>query len=165
VPPRPVGASIGDARLAGEGLLRWFGLRVYEARLWVGAGPFDADRLHASEFALELRYARALAGQAIATASRDEIARLGFGTPAQRSAWFDAMARMFPDVGAGDRITGVHRPGRGVSFYRDDAPIGRVEDPDFGPAFFAIWFHPKTAVPELREALLGSDRAAGPRSR
>lgn len=156
--PAPVGGYLGEARLAGEGLLRWFGMRIYEARLWVGSPPFDESRLHASTFALELRYARSLGGKAIAATSRDEIARLGLGTPAQREAWFDAMARLFPDVSAGDRLTGVHRPGRGVVFYQDDRRIGAVEDADFGPAFFAIWLHPRTAAPELREALLAGVR-------
>lgn len=156
--PAPVGGYLGEARLAGEGLLRWFGMRIYEARLWVGALPFDENRLHASTFALELRYARSLGGKAIAATSRDEIARLGLGSPAQREAWFDAMARLFPDVSAGDRLTGVHRPGRGVVFYQGDRQIGAVEDAEFGPAFFAIWLHPRTAAPELRDALLAGVR-------
>lgn len=156
--PAAVAAALGEARLAGEGVLRWLGLRVYEARLWVGAGGIDPVRLADSAFALELRYARALAGEAIARRSHEEIARLGFGDPQRRDAWLDAMRRIFPDVAEGDRLTGIHRPGAGVSFYRNDRRIGRVDDPQFGAAFFAIWLDPRTTAPELRGRLLaGAD--------
>lgn len=163
--PAAVAAHIPGARLAGEGLLRWFGLRVYEARLWTGQRPQDPEALLGTGFALELRYARTLEGRAIAAASRDEIARLGLGTPQQRAAWFEAMAGLFPDVAPGDRLTGVNLPGRGVRFYRDDRPLGGIDDPDFGPAFFSIWLHRDTAAPGLRQSLLGrSDtRGAGER--
>lgn len=163
--PPAIAAHLADARLAGEGLLRWFGLRVYEARLWTGPRLQDPESLLASGFALELQYARALEGRAIAAASRDEIARLGLGTDMQRIAWFEAMTGLFPDVSPGDRLTGVNLPGRGVAFYRNDQPLGGIDDPDFGPAFFSIWLHPDTAAPGLRQALLGrtGTRGAGDR--
>lgn len=160
-PPAAVARHLADARLAGEGLLRWFGLRVYEARLWTAAPAQDPQALLATGFALELRYARALDGGAIAAASHDEIARLGLGSPAQRAAWLEAMRGLFPDVSAGDRLTGVNLPGRGVAFYRDDRPLGRIDDPAFGPAFFSIWLHPDTAAPSLRQALLGRAATLG----
>jgi len=163
--PPAVAAHLADARLAGEGLLRWFGLRVYEARLWTSPRIPDPDTLLGTGFALELRYARALEGRAIAAASRDEIARLGLGTALQQVAWFEAMAGLFPNVTAGDRLTGVNLPGRGVAFYRNDRPLGNIDDPDFGPAFFSIWLHPDTAAPGLRQSLLGraGTRGAGDR--
>ena len=40
VPPREVAAHLAQARLQGSGTLRFFGLHVYDARLWVGP-PFD----------------------------------------------------------------------------------------------------------------------------
>lgn len=158
-PPPPVAAALADARLSGEGLLRWFGLRVYEARLWVGPEGLEPSRLHALPFALDLRYARRLEGGAIAETSHREIARMGFGTEQQRRGWLDAMRRIFPDVADGDRITGVHRPGAGVNFYKNDRRIGSVEDPDFGPAFFAIWLDPRTIAPDLRQTLLAGAQA------
>jgi hypothetical protein len=159
-PPAAVASTVGDARLCGEGVLRWFGLKVYEARLWVDAKRFDPARLSGSPFALDLRYARNLDGEAIARTSLDEIARLGFGDAQRRSAWFDAMREIFPDVQDGDRLTGVNRPGSGVQFYRNDLRIGTVEDPDFAAAFFAIWLDPRTKAPELRASLLDLTQVA-----
>lgn len=142
--------EIPAARLAGEGGFRWFGLKLYDAQLWVG----DAGYQPTARFALELQYARALQGAKIAAASRDEIAKLGLGTESQRAAWLAAMTRLFPDVREGSRITGVNRPGQGARFYLDGALLGEIDDPQFASAFFAIWLDPKTSAPALREALL-----------
>ena len=56
----------GMTRL-GEGTLRWFGIKVYEARLWTPGGAPDFAR----PLRLELRYARALRGPAIAARGSD----------------------------------------------------------------------------------------------
>jgi hypothetical protein len=135
----------------GEGTLRWFGLKVYEARLWTAGGAPDFAR----PLRLELRYARALRGTAIAERSDEEIARLGFGSPAERAAWSEAMKRLFPDVAPGDTLAGEHVPGFGARFSRNGAPLGEVADPAFSRAFFSIWLDPRTSAPELRAALLG----------
>jgi hypothetical protein len=153
-PPAPVAAAIAGPRLAGEGPLRWFGLRVYQARLWVGADGLDPERLQRTPFALDLQYSRAIGGAAIAEASHREIARLGHGTEPQRQRWLDAMRRIFPDVGEGDRLTGVHQPGAGVSFFKNDRRVGGIDDPAFAAAFFSIWLDARTVAPELRSALL-----------
>jgi len=151
--PPPVSEVITDPRLAGEGSLRWFGLKLYDARLWTGPGGFAPDRFASRPFALELRYGRAIDAQTIARASIEEIERLGFGDRAEREAWLQAMRRLFPDVRAGDRLTGVNRPGRGVSFFYNDRPVGAVDDPRFATAFFSIWLDPRTIAPQLRAQL------------
>jgi len=135
----------------GEGTLRWFGLKVYEARLWTPGGAPDFGR----PLRLELRYARALRGAAIAERSVEEIARLGFGSPGQRAAWSAAMQGLFPDVAPGDTLAGEHVPGRGARFLRNGAPLGEIADPEFSRAFFSIWLDARTSAPELRAALLG----------
>lgn len=144
-------AQAEDLQRRGEGTLRWFGFKVYEATLRTeGAAPEFTQR-----FALELRYARALRGAAIAERSHEEIARLGFGAPAQREIWREAMRRLFPDVAAGDTLTGEHLPRRGARFLRNGLPLGEIADPEFARAFFSIWLDPRTSAPELRAALLG----------
>jgi hypothetical protein len=144
----------GPAKLLGEGRLRWFGLAVYDARLFAAGDSLDPERIGTSSFALELRYARRLQGEEIAQASHREIVRLGYGTENQRAGWLKTMRGLFPDVQPGDRITGVHLPAGKVIFYRNDTRLGAVEDRQFGEAFFAIWLDPRTVAPELRRALL-----------
>lgn len=138
--------------LLGQGTLRWFGLKIYEATLWTPGGVPDFAR----PLRLQLRYARSLRGASIAERSDEEIARLGFGTPAERAEWLAAMRRIFPDVAEGDALAGEHLPGRGARFFRNGQPIGEVADPAFSRAFFSIWLDPRTSEPGLRAALLGT---------
>jgi hypothetical protein len=86
--------------------------------------------------------------------SLQEMERMGFGDAPRRTRWLEAMKRMFPDVAKGDRLTGVHEPGRGARFFHNDRAIGTVDDPDFSDAFFAIWLDARTTAPSLRESLV-----------
>ena len=153
VPPH-FGRATGELQAAGSGRLTWFGLHVYDARLFVPAGGLDARRYPEQPFALELTYARRLSGRAIAERSDAEMARLGAGTEAQRARWLQAMTALFPDVHAGQRLAGVNVPGRGAEFYLDGRLLGRIDDPAFGAAFFAIWLDARTTAPDLRARLL-----------
>lgn len=150
--------AVERPRVAGEGTFRWFGLKLYDARLWVGKKGYQPGM--EAPLALELRYARSLDGDRIAKASFDEIRKLGRGSASQQAAWLAAMQKLFPDVADGDRITSVYQPEQGARFYLNDAPLGDIADPEFGRAFFAIWLAETTSAPSLRTELL---KHAGPR--
>ncbi len=154
--PAAVKASLPEASVTGSGKYTWFGLSLYDARLWADKKSFAAPNWQSASVALELVYARRLVGERIAVASIDEIRKLGIGTAAQQEAWLGAMKALFPDVDEGTQLIGVYAPGQPTRFFRDGTPIGEVADPAFGPAFFGIWLHPKTSAPKLRTALLGS---------
>lgn len=151
-----IARDVPGARVAGQGMFTWFGMRVYDARLWVG----DAGYAPGAPFALELRYARELSGVRIAEASADQMAKTGGGTAAQRAAWLDQMRAIFPDVKEGSSITGVFLPGSAVRFHLDGAVLGTIAEPGFAQAFAGIWLGPRTTAPRLREALL---KEASPR--
>lgn len=153
LPPAPLSA-LHAPMLRGAGDYRWFGWKLYEARLWTEQAAATAPPLE-GPLVLELSYARAISGARIADASRDEMARLGFGTPQSRAIWHARMRALFPDVQEGTRLAGVHLPAQGALFYRDDVLIGRVDDPAFAQAFFSIWLDARSAAPALRAALLG----------
>ena len=150
VPPGAV-AEAESLRVLGQGRMRWFGLLLYDASLWVPDGRFSWDR----GFALDIRYARDFEGRRLAEASVDELRRIGLGDAAQWSAWGESMRRAFPDVRKGEHITGVYRPGVGVDFFHEGRATATVADPAFARAFFSIWLDPRTREPRLRAALLG----------
>ena len=152
--PATIATRIHDARLAGEGELRWLGLRVYAAQLWSGPAGVKTDRLSGQPIALELRYFTSLKGSTIAESSASEIARLGFGDAAQRERWSAQMAAVFPNVLRGDRLVGMVEPGRGTRFFHNDKPIGLIEGNEFAQAFFSIWLDERTQAPSLRESVL-----------
>lgn len=60
------------AELVGEGTLRYFGLRIYDARLWSAAADFDPQKA----FALELTYHRSISRDALVATSMEELRRL-----------------------------------------------------------------------------------------
>lgn len=148
--PAPVDSVLAGARLAGQGTYTYFGLKIYDAQLWVGEQGYRAG----APFVLDLRYARKLDGVKIAEASADEMEKLGAGTAAQRKAWLARMTEIFPDVREGARISGVYLPATGTTFYLDGRLLASVPDPEFAKAFFAIWLDPRTSAPRLRTALL-----------
>ena len=152
--PAEVAASFPAARLSGEGKLRFFGLQVYDIRLWA-AGPVVAERWAEQALALEIEYARALVGRLIAERSLDEMKRQGALDTERADRWLADMTRLFPDVQAGDRITGVHRPGVSASFFVNGQARGEVRDAEFARRFFGIWLAPQTSEPGLRDRLLG----------
>ncbi len=149
--PSDLQAESASLRVLGQGRMRWFGLHLYDATLWVQGREWQWDRT----FMLDIRYARAFAGGRIADVSVDEISRLGFRDERKLAAWRESMRRAFPDVKAGDHITGVYRPGAGVEFFHQGRSTAVINDLEFARAFFSIWLDPATREPRLRAALLG----------
>jgi hypothetical protein len=155
--PPEVQGAVPAARLQGRGRLTFLGLRVYDARLWVGERAATPDDWSVP-LALELEYLRALQGPKIAERSLEEMRRQGEIAPDKAERWLAAMTRFFPDVKAGDRITGVKLPGELARFYVNGRSSGELRDPEFARFFFGIWLAPQTSQPALRQALLGQTR-------
>jgi len=153
-PPPEVAAELPGARAHGQGQLRFLGLRIYDIRLWAEERVQAAD-WPARPLALEIEYARELDGRAIAERSLKEMRRQTDIAAEAGARWLAAMQDIFPDVRAGDRITGVQRPGQGARFFANGRPSGELRDAEFARLFFGIWLSPRTSEPALREALLG----------
>lgn len=151
--PEHIVREFPQLRMAGEGRLRWFGLLIYDASLWVEGDKWSLQR----GFALDIRYAREIKGSKLAETSIEEMRRLGFGNESQLMRWGADLARLFPDVRKGEHITGVNRPGQGVRFYHQGRLAGTIDDPEFARGFFAIWLDERTREPGLRQALFGNN--------
>lgn len=159
--PPELRPTVPGADLSGQARLKFWGFEVYEATLWVAPG-FAEDGYERSRFALELAYLRNFKGADIAERSLAEMRRQGPMTPAQETAWNSQMRALFPDVNAGDRITGVHQPDTGAVFWSNGRLLGEVRDPVFSRRFFGIWLSPQTSEPQLRRALLARTRPSAP---
>ena len=140
---------------AGSGELRFLGLSIYQARLWVSP-RFDASDFGAHPLALELTYQRAFSAEAIAKRSLEEMRRIGSFTEVQATRWQQALQAALPDVQPGDRLVGLYQPGTGATFQLRGRTVGTVADPAFARLFFGIWLSPLTSEPQLRAALLGT---------
>jgi hypothetical protein len=152
--PTELISALPAARLLGGGRLRFLGLSIYDARLWVSSG-FSAASYAQTPFALELIYLRSLSGKLIAERSLKEMRRQGSISTEREQAWLQAMLQAFPDVHAGDRITGLHTPGVGARFWFNGQPRASVNDADFSRVFFGIWLSEASSEPKMRSQLLG----------
>ena len=152
IPPLPaeVRALGGDWQLQGSARFRKYLINVYDGRLWVSSGRFDPQGL----YALDLTYDLAFKAKDLAARSVEEMRRIGETSDADLRRWDGVMRTAFPDLKAGDRLVGVNVPGRETRFYLNDKLFSTVPDPAFGPAFFAIWLHPRTSEPAFRRDLL-----------
>lgn len=146
----PLPASGAAWQQWGSGEMRFFGLRLYRATLWVaGAGIENAPH------ALSLQYRRNFSRQQLVDASLDEMSRLDADDIGSKAArWQAELQRVFPDVKAGERIIGLHLPGQGARFYHQGRLTGEISDPELARRFFAIWLDPRTRSPEVRALLL-----------
>jgi hypothetical protein len=158
--PRPVPAELrGEwpgAHLQGSGRMRFLGFQVYDIRLWTAEPRFAEDDWARTPLALEIEYARGFDAKLIAESSIDEMRRSGPIAADAENRWLAAMKGVFPDVKAGDRLTGVQRPGTESRFFHNGALRGEVRDGEFTRRFFGIWLAPSTSEPRLRESLLGT---------
>ena len=151
--PAEVAQVLPQAQLFGAGRLRYLLWDVFDAALWTPPG-FRAAQFSDHAFALELRYLRQISGAALVESSLKEMRRSGDLDPATEVAWTAAMQTAFVDVQAGDRITGVNRPGAGTRFFFNGRLRGVVDDAAFARAFFGIWLGAGSSEPRLRSALL-----------
>lgn len=157
--PEPVARGPYAWQRVGGGDLRWLGLHIYEASLWTENGLYAG--LEAGQpVALSLWYRRDF--------SRDELLRitgtawklLGEPSRPQQEKWLAALGGVWSNVAKGHNLTAVVVPGRETRFYDHQRLLGSIEDPQFGPAFLAIWLDPRSVVGDLRVQLLGGSLAA-----
>ncbi|WP_397535549.1 chalcone isomerase family protein [Roseateles sp.] len=139
--------------LVGQAQMRWFGLLIYDIRLWSERKP--ARDWWTAPLALELEYARSLKGSEIAKRSLVEMRRQQLIDEASAARWLTQMQERFPDVKAGDRLSGRHLPGEGTDFFFNGSALPRLADPLFSRLFFGIWLSEQTSEPQLRAKLLG----------
>ena len=139
----------------GQARFRFLGLHIYDIRLW-SAAPVTAATWAAQPLTLEIEYSRSLDGAEIAKRSLKEMRGLTAVSDAQAHAWLAEMRAAYPDVKAGDRLSGSYEPGEAAAFLFNGQPRRRVADAAFARLFFGIWLSPHTSEPGLREQLLAS---------
>ena len=152
--PLHIQRAVPDARLAGQGSFRWFGLLVYDAQFWVGPQGYQASAPDMAPFALDLHYARSFDSDSIAETSIEEMKKVGTPGDAPYDRWLLQMKGVFKNVVKGTHITGIFLPNYGARFFLDGKALGDIADPQFSHAFFSIWLSPKTSAPALRKKLI-----------
>lgn len=143
--------NIPNAKKVGTARMQVMFWDVYDITLLAPDGKWQKD----GSFALKIDYLRRLKGPLIAKRSIEEMQKQGFDNNTKLNEWLEKMTAIFPNVEAGDTITGLRDANGSSHFYLGDRSIGQIDDPDFTEQFFGIWLNEKTSEPALRRQLLG----------
>ena len=106
-------AGVARRATVGTRYLRFLGLHIYDALLWV-ENAIDSGNYAAHPLALELRYARSLYGSLIAERSLREMERAGRSRPRSRSAGWPSCAKPSPTWVRATASPGCGTSGRDV---------------------------------------------------
>lgn len=142
---------VPNAQVSGSDRYTYMIFDVYDATLYAPMGKWKEEE----PYALSLKYLRTLKGEKIAEKSIQEIRSQGYDNEIKLAAWFSQMKKILPDVENGTVLTGIYIPGKETRFYKDNAGIGVIKDPEFGRWFFGIWLADTTTAPKLRQNLTG----------
>lgn len=156
--PDPVVEHGYGLRKVGGGELRWLGFPIYDASLWTSTGRYDGFR-PGETVALSLWYQRSFSREELLRITETAWRKLGQPDAGQRERWLGALRRVWSDVQPGRNVTTVVLAGGPTRFYDQHGRFAELDDPAFGPAFLAIWLHPRSVVSDLRRDLLGSGDA------
>jgi len=149
----PSAAAFRTPRLVGQQRFTYWGFEVYDASLWASA-PFVAEDWAKQVLVLELRYLRDFKGADIAQRSMDEMQGQRLLSNTQQSSWSTTLQSLIPNVRAGERITGIYNPDKGMQLLHQDRVLGELRDPELAQRFLGIWLAPETSQRKLRQQLL-----------
>jgi hypothetical protein len=144
----------------GGGQLSWLGFDIYDASLWTGSGRY-AGFDPGQTVALSLWYQRSFTREELLSITEKAWARLGRDA-AWRQSRLASLRAVWSDVAPGHNMTTVVEAGGATRFYDAERLLGRIDDPEFGPAFLAIWLDPRSIVRDLRVKLIGDSDGTRP---
>lgn len=140
---------------AGGGQLSWLGFDIYDASLWTGSGRYEGFG-PGQTVALSLWYQRSFTRDELLGITEKAWTRLGRDTT-WRDSRLASLRVLWSDVSPGHNMTTVVEAGSTTRFYDSGRLLGSIDDPEFGPAFLAIWLDPRSIVRDLRVKLLGDE--------
>ena len=137
--------------LNGQGLLRFFGLKIYQATLF---SEHKSGEIFNSKFFLRINYFRDFKGKDISKISFKEMHRLNLIAKEKESFWLAWMEENIPDIKKDDVLKGVYVPEEGIMLHHNEKLVATFSDKGFARSFFLIWLHENTSEPKLRQELL-----------
>ena len=137
----------------GEGYLRFFGFKLYKAKLFSNSN-FDKKNIFSNKFALQIKYYKNFTSKEISELSIKEIRKLQLGDDIKLQKWLRWMIVNFPDVSKNDLLIGIYSPKNAFTLYYNNVYFSSNIDIEFSRSFFSIWLDKKTSEPNLRKKLL-----------
>lgn len=150
LPPQIVSKAPG-IRPFGSGRHTYWGIRMYDATLWI-VGPQWSP---ATPHALDLEPGRAVPSDTLVKNAISEMRDLKVGNDQQLRTWQGELKQLIPDVKQGDQVVIFCSPSNRTFVYLNNSSTGSVDDPSFCPALMSVWLHPQTKHQTVRRSLLG----------
>jgi hypothetical protein len=132
--PTEVERALPGAQKTGEASYHMLGMRLFDAEAYA-VGGFSWQR----PFALTLTYERAARQSTLLNRSISEMTQRGGGSAQALAPLRAQLARCFPNIARGDRVTGVSTGPNTARFYYNGAQRCEVNWPGFRRTFFGIW--------------------------
>jgi len=152
---RPLPAQIlsnsPSIRPYGKGRHTIWGVRVYDATLWI-VGPRWSD---SEPHALDIEPGRAVPGDTLVKNAISEMRNLKVGDESKLRVWQAELTKIVPNLAQGDQIVIFCADNNRTIGYLNESRIGEVDDPTFCPAVMSVWLHPQTKHQSMRKSLLG----------
>lgn len=140
--------------LVGQSRLRKFGFHIYDASYWIKSGNIEAIQ-DPYLSVLCITYARHIAADRLLSSTEQEWTRLGFANKHPLQTWLASLKTIWPSVDKGDQLIVVSTLNGETLFFDQDKQLGSIQDPNFGPAFLAIWLDENSRYKKNRKELLG----------
>jgi Chalcone isomerase-like len=134
----------------GKGRHSWWGVRMYDATLWIVGPRWSAAAPHA----LDIEPGRAVPSDTLVKNAIAEMRDLKVGDEGQLRIWQAEMTKLIPNVQQGDQIVIFCSDTNRTLSYLNDSSTGEVDDPSFCPAIMSVWLHPQTKHQAMRKSLL-----------
>lgn len=148
--PAPVQSQAPGIRPLGRGRETVWGVRVYDATLWVVGARFTPAQPHA----LDLEAGRSVSADTLVNKAMDEMRRLKLGDASQLASWRLEMRRLIPSVNSGDQIVVFCPSDAKTLTYYNGRIQGEVNDATLCPAIMNVWLHPASQNQAMRKSLL-----------
>lgn len=149
--PDPVLSQAPGIRPLGRGRHTLWGIRMYDATLWIVGEDFAVTEPHA----LDVESGKSVSSDILVKTATDEMSRLNLGDAARLAAWRLEMTRLIPNLKSGDQIV-IFCPHDGKTLtYYNGRSFGEVDDTTLCPAIINVWLHPQSRSKDLRKSLLG----------
>ena len=148
--PAPVQSQAPGIRPLGRGRQTVWGIRVYDATLWVVGDRFTPVQPHA----LDVESGRSVSADTMVNNAMDEMRRLKLGDASQLASWRLEMRRLIPNLNSGDQVVVFCPSEEKTLTYYNGRIQGEVDDATLCSAIMNIWLHPASQNQALRKSLL-----------
>ena len=148
--PQPVLSSAPGLHPFGKGRHSWWGIRMYDATLWIVGPQWSAARPHA----LDIEPGRDVPADTLVKNAIAEMRELKVGDEGKLRIWQTELRKIIPNVKEGDQVVIFCTDANRTLAYRNDSSTGEVDDPSFCPAIMSVWLHPQTKHQAMRKSLL-----------